>query len=131
MIVMSVKRARSLTQVWVFIMSIAAGAACASISAYAQVKTVTEGQKAQAKGTIGQRLAETFTVNDKSGGTTVVVLTDTTSVRSNKKGLGIFRRGEEYAVTSLLRGLIVEVEGDWRLKGPARCRRRSDLTNRI
>jgi OmpA-OmpF porin, OOP family len=118
MIVISVKRARSLIQIWVFILSIAAGAICASVRADAQqVKTVPDGQKAEAKGIIGQRLAETFTVNDKSGGTTVVVLTDTTSVRSNKKGLGIFRRGEDYAVTSLLRGLIVEVEGVGNSKG--------------
>ncbi len=118
MIFMNITRARSLIQSWVFILSVAAAVVCASVSADAQqVKTVPEGQKANVKGRITQRLAETFTVNDKSGETTVVVLTDTTSVRSNKKGLGIFRRGEEYAVTSLLRGLVVEVEGVGNSKG--------------
>jgi OmpA-OmpF porin, OOP family len=123
---MTVKKARPSVRTWFFILSIAAGGilsiaaggVCAIASAGArQTKTIPAGQQGKIKGRITQRDAETFTVNESAGGATVVLLTDTTSVRSNKKGLGIFRRGEEYAVTSLLRGLVVEVEGVGNEKG--------------
>lgn len=118
MIVIGGKKVGSLVGTWVFILSVAAGGVCASVSASAQqTKAITAGQKAKVKGRITQREVETFTVNESSGGAAVVLLTDTTSVKSNKKGLGIFRRGEEYAVTSLLRGLVVEVEGVGNEKG--------------
>jgi OmpA-OmpF porin, OOP family len=118
MISMSVKKARLSVRTWVFILSIAAVGVCAIVSADArQTKTIPTGEKAKIKGRIAQRDAETFTIDESTGGKTVVLLTDTTSVKSNKKGLGIFRRGEEYAVTSLLRGLVVEVEGVGNEKG--------------
>jgi Outer membrane protein and related peptidoglycan-associated (lipo)proteins len=78
---------------------------------------VAAGVKMKLKGRITQREAETFSLQDKGGATTIVVLTDTTDVKSAKKGLGVFRRGEEYAVTSLIRGLIVEVEGSGNDRG--------------
>jgi OmpA-OmpF porin, OOP family len=82
-----------------------------------QSKTITAGEKAKISGRISERDVDTITISDTAGGKTVVLLTDTTSVRTNKKGLGIFRRGQEYAVTSLVRGLVVDVEGKGNEKG--------------
>ena len=70
---------------------------------------ISNGQKAKIKGIITRRDADTFTVaDDATGAETVVMLTDRSSVRS--KG-GFLRSGKDYDVTSLLRGLRVEVEG--------------------
>jgi outer membrane protein OmpA-like peptidoglycan-associated protein len=68
----------------------------------------TNGAKAKVSGIIIRREADTFSVADDSNTETVVMLTDRTSVKS--KG-GFFRSGKDYGVTSLLRGLRVEVEG--------------------
>jgi outer membrane protein OmpA-like peptidoglycan-associated protein len=74
----------------------------------APTRTVADGQKTKLKGTIVDREADTFVVRDEQGYETTVRLTDQTSVRSNG---GFFRRGSNYDVTNLLRGLAVEVEG--------------------
>jgi len=71
-------------------------------------RIVTNGVKAKVNGIIIRREADTFSVADDSNTETVVLLTDRTSVKS--KG-GFFRSGKDYGVTSLLRGLRVEVEG--------------------
>lgn len=71
-------------------------------------RVVANGQKAKLKGIIVRRDADTFSVADSVNAETVVLLTDRTSVKS--KG-GFFRSGKDYGVTSLLRGLKVEVEG--------------------
>jgi outer membrane protein OmpA-like peptidoglycan-associated protein len=74
----------------------------------ARVRTVAAGEKTKIKGTIVDRDADTFVVRDDQGYETTVLLTDRTSVKSNG---GFFRRGTNYDVTNLLRGLNVEVEG--------------------
>jgi outer membrane protein OmpA-like peptidoglycan-associated protein len=120
MIINSAKTSRLLTLKRIFVLSIAmAGVWLIECAGAAQTTPtpIRDGEKAKIKGRIAQREAETFTVNQSTGEATVVLLTDATSVRSKKKGLGIFRRGEEYAVTSLLRGLLVEVEGVGNNKG--------------
>ena len=66
------------------------------------------GQKVKVKGTIERRDADTFSIRDERNMETIVMLTDRTSVKS--KG-GFFRSGKNYDVTSLLRGLNVEIEG--------------------
>jgi len=72
-------------------------------------RRISNGQKAKVKGIIIRRDADTFSVADDTSGTeTVVLLTAGTSVKS--KG-GFLRWGKDYDVTSLLRGLRVEVEG--------------------
>jgi outer membrane protein OmpA-like peptidoglycan-associated protein len=71
-------------------------------------RVVPSGQKTTVKGIIIRRDADTFSVADDVNNETVVLLTDRTSVKS--KG-GFFRFGKDYDVTSLLRGLRVEVEG--------------------
>ena len=74
----------------------------------ARVRTVAAGEKIKLKGTIVDRDADTFVVRDDQGYETTVLLTDRTTVKSNG---GFFRRGANYDVTNLLRGLAVEVEG--------------------
>src|SRR5947209_10713147 len=69
---------------------------------------VASGQKMKIKGVVTARNVDTFTVQDLSGATTNVLLTDKTSVKS--KG-GFLGGGTNYAVTNILRGLNVEVEG--------------------
>ena len=73
-----------------------------------KTRQIPRGQKAKVKGLIVRRDADTFSVADEVSGETVVLLTDRTSVKS--KG-GFFRFGKDYEVTSLLRGVKVEVEG--------------------
>ena len=118
MIIKTVKTLRLLKFNRIVVLSIAIVGMWMTLSAFAQqTKTIQAGEKLKVNGRITKRDAETFTVKSPTGEETIVLLTDTTSVRSKKKGLGIFRRGEEYAVTSLLRGLVVEVEGVGNDKG--------------
>jgi outer membrane protein OmpA-like peptidoglycan-associated protein len=86
-------------------------------AAVPQTNKVATGAKAKAKGRIVQREEDTITIADSAGAKTVILLTDTTSVKTKSKGLGLFRRGEGYEVTSLIRGLIIEVEGTGNEKG--------------
>lgn len=72
------------------------------------MRSVASGQKAKLKGSIVRRDGETFSIRDEQDIETVVLLTDRTSVKS--KG-GFLRSGKNFDVTSLLRGLPVEVEG--------------------
>src|SRR5262245_57818718 len=76
-------------------------------SAPAATRTVGAGAKLKLKGTIVDRNADAIIVRDQAGGDVTVLLTGTTNVKS--KG-GFFRRGTNYDVTNLLRGLAVEVE---------------------
>lgn len=71
-------------------------------------RAVTSGQKLKIKGVVTRRDADTFTVRDMNGVDTVVRLNDRTSVKT--KG-GFLRGGNNYAQTSILRGLNVEIEG--------------------
>ena len=71
-------------------------------------RTVTSGEKMKLKGVVTRRDADTFTVRDMNGVDTVVRLSDRTSVKT--KG-GFLRSGTNYAQTSILRGLNLEVEG--------------------
>ncbi|HKV35873.1 MAG TPA: DUF5666 domain-containing protein, partial [Pyrinomonadaceae bacterium] len=71
-------------------------------------RTIVSGQKMKLKGVVTRRDADTFTVRDMNGVDTVVRLDDRTSVKT--KG-GFLRGGTNYAQTSILRGLNVEIEG--------------------
>ena len=71
-------------------------------------RTVTSGEKLKIKGVVTRRDADTFTVRDMNGVDTVVRLDDRTSVKT--KG-GFLRGGTNYAQTSILRGLNLEIEG--------------------
>ena len=74
-----------------------------------QKRTVGDGQKAEIKGVIISRDGETFIVRDLNRADTVVVLTDATKVRTERKGF--FRGHKPFDVTVLQPGLILTVEG--------------------
>ena len=71
-------------------------------------RTVASGQKMKIKGVVTRRDADTFTVRDMNGMDTVVRLDDKTSVKTHG---GFLRGGTNYAQTSILRGLNLEIEG--------------------
>jgi outer membrane protein OmpA-like peptidoglycan-associated protein len=83
---------------------------CGSVLASGN-SVVSPGVATDIKGRINQRGADTIVVRDANDMDTVVLLTDGTTIKSNKKGLGVFRRGKNFEATSLLRGLMVTVAG--------------------
>jgi outer membrane protein OmpA-like peptidoglycan-associated protein len=71
--------------------------------------SVGAGQKMKIKGVVKSRTADNFVIQDsRTGAETAVVMTDRTSVKT--KG-GFFGGGTNLAMTSILRGLNLEVEG--------------------
>jgi OOP family OmpA-OmpF porin len=72
------------------------------------IKSVPSGAKLKFQGVVMGRDADTFTIRDRSRADYQVLLTDSTSIKTYG---GFFRRGKKYAITDILRGLIVEVEG--------------------
>ena len=71
-------------------------------------QTVPSGAKMKFKGVVISRDADTFTIRDRSRADYQVLLTDNTSIKTYG---GFLHSGKKYAVTDILRGLIVEVEG--------------------
>lgn len=84
-------------------------AARAQGAAQAARVTVAPGQQMKVEGVIVKRDADTLTIVDAGGRDVVIALTDLTEVKERKANP--FRRARNYAVTQLLRGLRVEVEG--------------------
>ena len=74
-----------------------------------QKNTIAANEEATIKGVILSRDGETFVLRNIERKDTVVLLTDTTKIRTARKGL--FRGHEPFDVTVLQAGLIVEVEG--------------------
>jgi len=74
-----------------------------------QKRVVKAGEDLDVKGVILSRDGETFVLRDLTKTDTVVLLTDSTSIKSAKKGL--FRGGKEFDVTALVPGLILTVKG--------------------
>jgi OOP family OmpA-OmpF porin len=72
------------------------------------LKSVPSGAKLKFRGVVIGRDADTFTIRDQSRADYQVLLTDSTSIKTYG---GFLRLGKKYAVTDILRGLIVEVEG--------------------
>ncbi len=72
------------------------------------IRSIPSGAKMKFKGVVIGRDADTFTIRDRSRVDYLVLLTDDTSIKTHG---GFFRGGKKYAVTDILRGLIVEVEG--------------------
>jgi outer membrane protein OmpA-like peptidoglycan-associated protein len=72
------------------------------------VQSVPNGAKLKFKGVVIRRDSDSFTIRDRNRTDYQVALTDATSIKTYG---GIFRRGKKYAVTDILTGLIVEVEG--------------------
>src|SRR6266536_4999353 len=71
-------------------------------------RPVPSGAKMKFKGVVIRRDEDTFTIRDRSRVDYQVLLTDNTSIKTYG---GFLRSGKKYAVTDVLRGLIVEVEG--------------------
>ena len=89
----------------------------ASLSAFGQETTrgqglntlpVPSGAKMKFKGVVVRRDADTFVIRDRSRVDYQVLMTDDTSIKTHG---GFFRGGKRYAVTDILTGLILEVEG--------------------
>jgi OmpA-OmpF porin, OOP family len=72
------------------------------------IQSIPSGAKMKFRGVVIGRDADTFTIRDRSRTDYQVLLTDSTSIKTYG---GFLRRGKKYAVTDILRGLIVEVEG--------------------
>ena len=85
-----------------------APAVVAQSSNQTHATAVATGQKMKLKGVVTRRDADTFVVQNQTGGHVTVLLTDRTSVRT--KG-GFFGGGSNKGVTAILRGLNLEVEG--------------------
>jgi outer membrane protein OmpA-like peptidoglycan-associated protein len=74
----------------------------------ANLRSVPAGSKMKFKGVVVRRDEDTFTIRDRSRADYQVLLTDQTSIKTYG---GFFKGGKKYAVTDILKGLIVEVEG--------------------
>ena len=72
------------------------------------IRSIPAGAKMKFKGVVIGRDSDTFTIRDRSRADYQVLLTDDTSIKTHG---GFLRGGKKYAVTDILRGLIVEVEG--------------------
>jgi outer membrane protein OmpA-like peptidoglycan-associated protein len=74
------------------------------------IQSVPNGAKVKFRGVVISRDVDTFTIRDRARADYQILLTGNTSVKSHG---GILRLGfgRKYAVTDILRGLIVEVEG--------------------
>ena len=79
------------------------------MQAKTSMNRVEAGKKQKITGVIVKRDADNFILRDQNGAETTVNLTATTKVAEKKSNP--FRGGKNYATTSLLRGLNVEVEG--------------------
>jgi OmpA-OmpF porin, OOP family len=72
-------------------------------------RNVAEGEKLKLKGVVLTRDGETFILRDRTKTDTVVLLTDATKIRTERKGL--FRGRKPADVTVLIPGLIVQANG--------------------
>jgi OmpA-OmpF porin, OOP family len=74
-----------------------------------QKRTLAAGEEVTTKGVILNRSGETFVLRDMTRTDTVVVLTDLTKIRTERKGL--LRGHKPFDVTMLVPGLILTVQG--------------------
>lgn len=76
-----------------------------------QARSFTAGETVKKfKGVVLKREADSFTMSETTGGAvSTVVMTDSTEVKSHKKG--VFRGSKEYGQSYILRGLRLEVDG--------------------
>ena len=74
-----------------------------------KIARATVGQKQKIRGTIVKRDPDGFVLRDMSGNDWSITLTNSTEVKERKSNP--FRGAQKFGVTSLMRGLNVEVEG--------------------
>jgi outer membrane protein OmpA-like peptidoglycan-associated protein len=72
-------------------------------------RTVKAGEELELDGAILTRSGETFVLRDITKTDTVVLLTDTTKIKTARKG--VFRGGKDFDVTALIQGLVCHVDG--------------------
>jgi hypothetical protein len=72
-------------------------------------RSVTDGQELKISGIVIKRDSDSFTLREPDGTETVVALTDTTIVKTVRKGL--FRTDKPSGLSYILRGLRLKVEG--------------------
>ena len=70
---------------------------------------IIEGQQLKIEGIVVNRNDESFTVRDAKGTETVVVVTDKTKVKKERKGW--FHRDRAATANEILRGLRLKIEG--------------------
>lgn len=93
----------------VIFLSIAIGAVSLFAQQTAQLRSAVAGQKYKIKGVVVAKEAEnTFIIRDQVGVDTRVVVEPNASIKSNG---GFLRSGDRFPMTSLVRGLNMEVEG--------------------
>ncbi len=93
----------------VLFLTIAIGAVSVFAQQTAQLRSAVAGQKYKIKGVIVAKEAEnTFIVRDQVGVDTRVVIEPNASIKSNG---GFLRSGDRFQLTSLVRGLNMEIEG--------------------
>ena len=78
-------------------------------------RSVGDGQELKITGIVVKRDADSFVVRESNGTETVVALTDSTDVKTVRKGL--FRADRESGVSYILRGLRVKIEGRGNAEG--------------
>ena len=93
----------------VFGLLLAPDASSSTVHPQGEKRTIAVGEKAEIKGVVLKRDGEVVVVRDMERKDTVVLLTDDTSIKTERKG--IFRGGKSFGMTSILQGLILQVEG--------------------
>jgi outer membrane protein OmpA-like peptidoglycan-associated protein len=74
-----------------------------------EMKMIPAGEKEDITGVVLKRYGDLLLVRRSEQRDTIVVLTDITSIKTSKKG--VFRGGKEHGMTSIIQGLILEVDG--------------------
>jgi len=74
-----------------------------------KVRTVSDGQRIQIEGIVTARNDNTFSLREPAGTETSVLLTDTTNIKTVRKGW--FRQDRSSSASDILRGLRLKVEG--------------------
>jgi len=72
-------------------------------------RMIPAGEKEDITGVVLKRYGDLFIVRRSEQRDTIVVLTDSTSIKTSKKG--VFRGGKEFGMTSIIPGLFLEVDG--------------------
>jgi OOP family OmpA-OmpF porin len=93
-----------LAPAFVFVLTASVGA-----MAQNQAQTVPNGQSMKIQGIVIKRNADSFRVRDINNVETIVSLTPSTEVKTHRHG--VFGGGKTYAVSYILRGLRLQVEG--------------------
>ncbi len=103
--------ARLMTIAFVLVLAVAGNTYAARTLTYNNHSlAVPQEQVKKMKGVVVKREPDSFTMSETTGGpTTTVLLTESTEVKSHKRGA--FRGSKEYAASYILRGLRLEVDG--------------------